>query len=93
MIISPGNYENMFNRINSLPQTVKHLVVLTTIPVVYPKVSRLFAYKECALVLRIDTNLVERRFFWKPAAILELLPLLLWTVSSLIKICYRVHHD
>ncbi|BDA46401.1 Uncharacterized protein YGR266W [Coccomyxa sp. Obi] len=36
-IISPEAYEELFKRIGALPQSIKHIVVVTTVPIVFPK--------------------------------------------------------
>ena len=38
MIVSPESWKFIFDRIAVLPPSVRHIVMLTTIPVVYPKV-------------------------------------------------------
>ena len=36
-VVSPQSWEMIFSRMEALPSTVRHVVLLTTIPVVYPK--------------------------------------------------------
>ena len=38
-VVSPESWQMIFARLEALPPTVRHIVVLTTIPVVYPKVT------------------------------------------------------
>ena len=38
MVVSPESWKLIFDRIAALPPCVRHIVVMTTIPVVYPKV-------------------------------------------------------
>lgn len=39
-IISPESWSLIFDRLNNLPGSVQHVVMLTTVPVLYPKVRK-----------------------------------------------------
>ena len=38
-IVSPASWKLLFDRTEALPPTVQHIVVCTTVPVLYPKVG------------------------------------------------------
>ena len=38
-IIDPQSWEMIFGRMKALPSSVRHIVMVTTVPVVYPQVS------------------------------------------------------
>jgi hypothetical protein len=37
-VVSPESWKLIFDKVDALPSSVRHIVVMTTIPVVYPKV-------------------------------------------------------
>ena len=38
-IVSPASWKLLFDRTEALPATVQHIIVCTTVPVLYPKVG------------------------------------------------------
>lgn len=49
-VVTAEGYKAIFERLNTLPSTVKHLVVVSAVPVVYPEVP--FSEKS----LRVRSN-------------------------------------
>ena len=38
-IVSPASWKLLFDRTEALPPTIQHIIVCTTVPVLYPKVG------------------------------------------------------
>ena len=50
-VIDPQSWDMMFERLRALPSSTRHVVMVTTVPVVYPQVRFTCAYMCNAMVL------------------------------------------
>lgn len=57
-IIDPESYNMLFGRMRALPPSTRHIVMVTTVPVVYPQVNALlcFTINDCC-VPSVDSHM------------------------------------
>lgn len=60
-VVSPESWQMVFSRMEALPSTVRHIVLLTTIPVVYPKASFRLCSPEQPFHIGLPINFLKLR--------------------------------